>query len=314
MKKNIIIILLCIFFNNKYLSAQTYYPLLDSNKLWNILLSNNFIMDSTSMTSFTNGDTIINSEVYEKVFRQYYGNNKFSYFGFYVKLIDTVVYAGAIREDTANKKIFFLAANDSIEKLLYDFSLSQYDTVIINFIALTVDSIVNIEIDSTCRKRYYLSDGSFPPSGGIWIEGIGSVYGLLNPIYYFNMICPNLCSPNYTLLNVLDNNDTIYDYSSNTITCIMVNVKEILDFKKSKIIIFPNPANNLLTINIRTTNNKDISVKIVNLLGKEIFTDTINNNSDWYIKRFDMSKFSKGLYTVNIKIGDEKFAKKFIIN
>ena len=180
--------------------------------------------------------------------------------------------------------------------------------------ALTVDSIDYIEIDSTCRKRYNLSNNSFLPScGGYWIEGIGSVYGLLNPFRCVDMICPNFCSPNYNLLNVIYNNDTIYNYSSNTITCIAVNVEEVLEFKKSKIIIFPNPANNLLTINISTINNKNITVKIVNLLGKEIFTETINNNSDHYFKRLDTSKFSKGLYTVQVIIGDEKVAKKFII-
>ena len=96
---------------------------------------------------------------------------------------------GFIREDTITKLIYF---NDGEEEgLIYDFSLEVGDTVqlenhyIDHYIApLVCDSIDQVYINGEAKNRFYLfnalwsaKDPYYPDE--IWIEGIGSNYGIL---------------------------------------------------------------------------------------------------------------------------------------
>jgi hypothetical protein len=58
--------------------------------------------------------------------------------------------------------------------------------------------------------------------------------------------------------------------------------------------VFPNPANNLLTIN--TTGIDNSSVKIVDVLGKLIYNEEMNASSN----KIDVSEFKNGVYILTV--------------
>lgn len=67
--------------------------------------------------------------------------------------------------------------------------------------------------------------------------------------------------------------------------------------------IFPNPSSNLIQI---TTNSKIDKITLFDTLGKEVLTQTQNNNE------VNIEKLSKGLYIVEIFSKNEKVYKKMI--
>ncbi len=100
-------------------------------------------------------------------------------------------YEGLIREDTLNKKIYYNRFGET-EGLIYDFSLDVGDTVFVDnqylnyneVVRLVVDSIDVADIYGVMRNRFFLSgldlsvkDPYYPDE--IWIEGIGSNYGIM---------------------------------------------------------------------------------------------------------------------------------------
>ncbi len=224
-----------------------------------------------------------------------------------------------IRTQSDTTLIKYYISCDSSDILLYDFSINVSDTFIYlpiqyNLLVteyLVVDSIDYITYtDNKNRKIIYLHNIDLPNITITWIEGIGALSSLLN--YH---ICPTpICGSE--LLCYYNQSGLIYTWEIDTTSCqdsipvgYSSNNELELNFK-----IYPNPVKNILTIKIKSINANNIIIKIINIQGKEIFTDIINKYSGYYIRELDVSKFSQGIYTVQVIIGDEKIAKKFIID
>ena len=80
-----------------------------------------------------------------------------------------------------------------------------------------------------------------------------------------------------------------------------------LDKSLEEILIFPNPSNGMINLEL-PTKNKLFSIKIHNNLGKEVISldNTINKSS------IDMSKFVNGIYHFSIFENDKKlYSHKF---
>lgn len=92
---------------------------------------------------------------------------------------------GGVSEDTVSQKVYFSEWDPERIGLIYDFGLLVGESVIIdNYYAgfldvlLICDSIDYLNIDGAMKKRIYLHSPGFAGSD-IWIEGIGSKFGLL---------------------------------------------------------------------------------------------------------------------------------------
>jgi hypothetical protein len=168
MKKLIVVIVcLTICLTAK---SQTFEKIVDSSKTWNILIGDYLVNSYATYQIKFQGDTIINLKNYKKIWRAYGDSIFFPY--------------GSIREDTAGK-IFRIDGLDTAEYLLYDFNVQVGDTIFLHddFGSLTtaiVDSIDTEFIANKNRKVIYTSfwNGNFTD---YWIEGIGSMMGVLYP-------------------------------------------------------------------------------------------------------------------------------------
>ena len=74
--------------------------------------------------------------------------------------------------------------------------------------------------------------------------------------------------------------------------------------------MYPNPVNDVLNINVLTTNNYQLStnIDIYSLVGEKVYSETTKNNNF----RIDFSEFSKGLYLVRVKNGEDVYTRKII--
>lgn len=209
--------------------AQQYIPVLKDNCKWNEFYKFEAAWNYSVTVS---GDSLVNGTVYKKVY------------------IDPSYYMLALnllREDTVLKRIYRKDTWGSNETLLYDFNLSVGDTFEvegINHILLSVtDSIPEYCITSdsvTCsinpRRVYkFTSPSIYYPV--YWIEGLGSLAGLLYP-------GASWCGDNKILCH-FDQNGT-WDYYHKTYEVgpcdgyvSISNIENNLE-----IAIYPNPINN----------------------------------------------------------------------
>ncbi|MCY7410306.1 MAG: hypothetical protein LH473_08540 [Chitinophagales bacterium] len=102
---------------------------------------------------YTNGDTIIDSIEYKKLYVDIIYSAQPDYYG---------LYGGALREDTLNRKIYFYCACNPMEQLLFDFDLHTGDLAPQTFLHADEDSMWISDIDSILigndfHKRFNLS-------------------------------------------------------------------------------------------------------------------------------------------------------------
>lgn len=77
----------------------------------------------------------------------------------------------------------------------------------------------------------------------------------------------------------------------------------VTNSENNKLQIYPNPAKNIINIKYNSEIEK---ISIFDYLGKEILTQIQNNNE------INVENLSKGIYTIEIQLENEKVSKKFI--
>ena len=286
--------------------AQTYVPFPDSNAIWrqyhhhydtgiNGLVCHEF-------QNYIKGDTIINGISYINVWYK-------GYFG--LPVVNCDMYHGhqpAFSYREANKQIYFYFYFDSIEHVIYDFNLSIGDTFPypVNFSPFTllynkiITSIDSIQLGSTYRKRYFLSEMGGALNYVAIIEGIGSTYGLLPDLM------PNW-QEKYDEL-VCFHHDGI-DFMASGFPCNYLDAAEMVPPEK-KVNIYPNPAGD--AIYIEDFEDVFFDLTLYDLTGRIILKQDIANRQN--IKSVSLNNIGNGVYTCIItSLMDKKHITKLII-
>ena len=116
--------------------------------------------------------------------------------------------------------------------------------------------------------------------------------------FFVRSVCSSTDVSNWTAASTLGCSITAYNWlltlSNDNFTSISEN---------NKLQIFPNPTKNIIQIK----NNTEIEkIKIFDYLGKEVLTQTQNNNE------INVENLSKGIYLLEIHSEKEKVYRKFI--
>ena len=276
-----------------YSNGQTsvYHPFPDSNAIWNVTLQEQLYEEHFSYTF--SGDSLINGVYYHKISKPFiYRTSN------YGTQYNSSGYAGCLRQDTTNKKVYFISANDSIEQLLYNFNLHVGDTLkgfaqnyncpIFNKVIISTDSIL---VDNSYRKRWN-TNNYFSI-----IEGIGSTLGLLD-------FCNYPLEASNLLTCFRQNGQSLYP--STTWDCELITSINSIDKVSNKINIFPNPSNDSFTADF------DQSIKsiwLTDLLGNIIFKHQTNNQT-----KFNIDNLSGGTYILTAIDKDGSTTNKKIIS
>ncbi|MDZ7775539.1 MAG: T9SS type A sorting domain-containing protein [Bacteroidales bacterium] len=151
-------------------AGQNGYALVDTTKEWNTLsmgISAFAVCSPGNTTRETIGNpTEINGQTYFPVYHNQITGNR-------------TATPGYLREDTTSQKVYFYDLYEDEEGLLYDFSISEGDTVLVQnyFVDFEDVSMVCNDIDTTVIDGEPRKVFSFYYD--TWIEGIGSLHGLL---------------------------------------------------------------------------------------------------------------------------------------
>lgn len=252
----------------------------------------NFTHERENYNYFANGDTVINSIVYQKLYIS--GENTIT-FNVGPPLSPTWTnfsrLEGFIRENT-NKQVYFLSNGGTAENLLYDFNIGLGDSIIIPPISNpSYDSAIVVGVDSvlicsTMRNRYLLAPigiGLLHPL--YWIEGVGSSHGLIPRYEYFesgaSSVCfsDSICVPCQMVLN-----------TSNLV------VREVNNLAR----IYPNPTTNESCIYFSRMPIQ-AEILIMNTLGQIILRQKTDNQQE--IISFE--NCDRGFYFVIVKEANE---------
>jgi hypothetical protein len=318
MKTRMIFFVMLIGSVNIY--SQEYKKLVTAGNKWNYLYelyttcykssnSNQYFPEcgggeSRTYSLYLSEDTIIDTVQYVKVLCniiKYNGNE--------------IVYAGAIREDTINQKVF-IKLPDQEESLLYTFNEKVGDTIAIDtsvfkdvFTIRYIKSVGIFNFNGFIGKKISICDTvkrvipsiKMPPYESFtddWYEGIGSLKTLFD--------LQNLGVPEgFTKLLCFWNNEnkiytnpdwTICEYTD------WVGIKE--QELKSVINIYPIPASQKLMIDTKFPIEK---IELLDLNGKLLITTKALN--------FDISNINNGFYILNVYFkSGERTTRKLIKN
>ena len=225
-----------------------------------------------------------------------------------------------IREDSM--KHTYIANGLGWEELFYDFSLNAGDTLPLSFINSDylnfVYSIDSILIGSEYRTRYNIKNfepGYFDADPFVSIiEGIGSTYGLLYPLWppfetYNKLIC---YSDIYGSTQFADPLLTINYLDDNTDDCDLIYVDinspvTLLD----DINIYPNPIST--TFSMQYSGNKQGAgkIKILNINSQVVIENEIQIYPNVKITA-DISDIPDGLYLVILETENINYSSKII--
>lgn len=272
------------------LFSQNYYPLVQENNEWNVLQvifegGNPWDTSFYTQTYKISGDTIVNNQDFKKIYKSE------------EEIPVNWIYEGSIREE--DEKVWYVSHFNNEERLIYDFTLNVGDTMEFQDQPyMVVDSITFHEIAGIERKHIYFSYIDFSPYKELWIEGIGSNYGVLSSGSGGSV-------GGWTwFLCMSENGELIYmnpDYNSCFLIGTKINETKSLDFN-----IFPNPTTGLLKI--EKLNNVTInSIRLVDLYGQT--KKTFENNQTF----LDLTEIAPGLYMLIIDTENELLKKKIII-
>lgn len=87
-----------------------------------------------------------------------------------------------------------------------------------------------------------------------------------------------------------------------------------MGYSSSEIKVFPNPANNQLSVFINPDKNMSYNLVISDVMGKQISSFSYNPSSIGTIYNLDISKLASALYILNVESSDKKFTKTIRFN
>jgi hypothetical protein len=245
---------------------------------WNVRLS--FFMSPSMEIYIIEGDSVLNSMSYEKIWMSYDST------------LSSLMYQGLVRED--NNVIYYVPPNGS-EGILYDFNLELGESVFLKNmfcvdmeVEANVIGIDTVEYYGTERKRWELESEGWTE---FWLEGIGSLCGPLHSFYPLCIICPV-----WELLCFHLNDDLLY-IMPGQINCYQSSVGIDEHLADAEINIIPNPLKQGEPFKIETTQDvKRISIN--NLAGMLVKQMSFVPNEDLII---ETDAIEKGLYLIQIE-------------
>lgn len=270
-------------------------PIVDTNKIWSVITSyaspNGGWGVGTSSYKLA-ADSIINEQKYFKVYEKR-------------DTLDTpwIFNKVLLRQDSLK---VYIKQESGAERLLYDFSL-QVDDIIMqsnmffNEQEWYVKEVTYAMMDGKMRKIIIL-DSEFGWEKDVWIQGIGSMFGILTP--------GNLVYDLETKMLCVHKNDQLI-YSNSEFDGCYIRIVGIEDqIADNDINIYPNPVSDKLHINFENEPAKKAEIRIYSCQGRLIKTKAVGENSQIDI---DFSQFKSGLYLMHYSnVNGNVFIKQII--
>lgn len=321
-----ILLIVLLLLKLTFVKGQTYYPLLGNYNEWYVVYNG---FESTTTVIYSTTDSIINGNLYKDV------------------KIGGVYHYAFIREDTLNKKVWIISKDSINERILYDFSLQEGDSIFLSFKDSVnnyygvnndlktgwyyVDSIRSVSILAGIRRIWYLTSPNNSPNPYCtitnnipileWIEGVGSTLGptyldesviCLDCDYFSTFLLCSFKNGNHEYFDIHNKESCLIEDQDTCVIDLIGGLKNNYAEKTNKNTLFPNPVINESYINISNFNAVSYIV-IYDIMGRIIKKIPIKENNKISIYKND---YKPGIYFYKIieKSGNAYVGKFFVIN
>jgi hypothetical protein len=235
-------------------SAQSYYPLVTSGKVWSTRHIYCKIWPDTLSSYIKFGQDVTFGQYVYKTILQTPNSDSSSWWP-----------SGYIREDSM-KHVYTYNSFSGYQYLLYDFSALPGDTLFLsgNTDPYVVDSITwTTLLDGSQRRQFFLHCYDCIE---IWIEGVGCLRGVMDA---------GMCwavGDNPTLMCFIEH-DTIKYHNPDFEDCsLTTGISEVT--KDPPVMIYPNPAKDQVTIRIYAEPESTV-FEIFDLLGRKVLSQPL---------------------------------------
>ena len=285
-KAQILFLLLALAATN--LKAQDYKPLVEDGKQWNVLFSYPW-SPPEPQHKYTDiykieGDTLLDGMTYKMMHAT--RNEDLTGWNLW----------GFIRE-TEDGQVFSRRPSTSDEQLMYDFSMEVGDTICMCDYGYDECCMVVVEKGETIvngepRQQIVLEYPFGGGAGEVWIEGIGSLYGIIDSGSLF------LTGGSTNLLCYYEDGDLVWQNTTPGYNeCYIVNPNDPQGIEEDEtslfVSVFPNPAKGKVLIE----GLEPTEVQVYNSLG-QLVTTVRNSNG------VNVSGLPDGVYLLRIKDAD----------
>lgn len=266
-------------------NAQTnvYHPFPEANAQWNFNAFTQMGACHKMYSIVLNSDTIINSNTYHPLLT--HGSSDLG--STFLCNFILPSYLGAIRNDSANKKVFIVPPQQQNEFILYDFNLQIGDSVKGYLAQFSPDNVIyekdSVLVNGSYRNRLKV-DSCYNIS---FIEGVGSTYGLME------VLPACITDAAYFLLECFKENNVVH-YPENVFSCNLIDGVSSEDAKNEPIQILPNPSN--AGFNIKSNGLAVTEMMLYDSKGSIIRNEQLNN-----FKSYQIQDLKTGFYYLQIK-------------
>ena len=77
--------------------------------------------------------------------------------------------------------------------------------------------------------------------------------------------------------------------------------------------IFPNPSSDIFNVSFTSEDIQDLKVRILNVIGREIVNENLEQFVGEYVKSLNLNEYTKGVYFLEITTNDGIINKKLIL-
>ena len=187
----------------------------------------------------------------------------------------------------------------------------------LNNLVLTPSTAIEINpLPSSCQ--IYINDCTDSLASIISQSGndiTATTIGGTSPYYYqwntgetTQVITP--IANGYYWVIIEDSNTCASDSVFFTVNWISTSIEEL---NINKLIIYPNPSNDVFNIVFNSNTKQDIDLRIYNIIGEEIFTETLTEFSGDYNRTVDMTPYPNAIYILQINTKDGMLNRKLVL-
>lgn len=86
-----------------------------------------------------------------------------------------------------------------------------------------------------------------------------------------------------------------------------------LESSDENIAIYPNPSNGVFTISVKNLEARTINLSIINVIGNEIFHETLTRSDAHFSRTVDLNSYAKGLYYVKLETDGYSTVRRVVV-
>ena len=114
----------------------------------------------------------------------------------------------------------------------------------------------------------------------------------------------------YYWVIIEDSNTCASDSVFFTVNWISTSIEEL---NINKLSIYPNPSNDVFNIVFNSNTKQDIDLRIHNILGEVIFSETLEYFSGYYNRALDMTPYTNAIYILQLNTQNGTLTKKLVL-